>query len=291
MEEGSRQGIGANPCGPTLGFCLGLAGVYKTMCLGKNLGMPSPSPTAIRMLALGDSLTQGVGDPRPGRSGFGGALDGWVMHLANALGGSERRVNIHNLAFAGAQSFHVVDDQLPAIRGQTADLASCFVGVNDLCRTSFDEAEYGQAMEQIFGALIIAAPLVITATIHPFDARYPLPGSLRAKVRAHTAEANAVLRELAERFGLLLLDLERRPEMQRSDIWAVDRLHPNRYGHQLIAAEVLRLLQNAGHFTKTTMTPPTPTGRGTSDLAHVVWTGSYVQRVVTARVREHLSTR
>ena len=266
-------------------------GVSFTLRLGKNLGMPSPSPTAIRMLALGDSLTLGVGDPRPGRSGFGGALDGWVTHLANALQGSAHRINVHNLAFAGAQSFHVVDDQLPAIQGQTADLASCFVGVNDLCRTSFDQAEYAQAMEQIFGALIIAAPLVITATIHPFDARYPLPGSLRAKVRAHTAEANAVLRELAERFGLLLLDLERRPEMQRSDIWAVDRLHPNRYGHQLIAAEVLRLLQNAGHFTKTTMTPPTPTGRGTSDLAHVVWTGSYVQRVVTARVRQHLTTR
>lgn len=243
------------------------------------------------MLALGDSLTLGVGDPRPGRPGFEGILDGWVTHLTNALDDAGLRVNVDNLAFAGAQSFHVVDDQLPAILGQTADLASCFVGVNDLCRTSFDEAEYGRAMEQIFGALTVAAPLVITATIHPFDARYPLPGALRAKVRTHTAEANAVIRELAERFGLLVLDLEGRPEMQRSDIWAIDRLHPNRYGHQLIAAEVLRLLHNAGHFTEAARPAPHPIGRGTSDLAHVVWTGGYVQRVVAARLRQHLSAR
>lgn len=245
----------------------------------------------VRILALGDSLTLGVGDPKPGRPGFEGRLDGWVAHLVSALSNAGRQVSVVNKAFAGAQSSHVVVDQLPRIMGLTADVATCIIGVNDLFRPTFDVDQYRANLETIFSALSIAAPVVITATIHPFDAQYPLPGAMRTKLRAATAEANAVIREMAQRYGLLVLDLEQRPEMQSPDIWAIDRLHPNRYGHQLIAVEVLRLLHEAGHFTDVELPRPTPVGRGANDLAHVVWVGGYVHNVVTSRLRERFASR
>lgn len=246
------------------------------------------APQPLRILALGDSLTQGVGDPRPGREGFEGRLDGWVSHLVSALTNSGRPVELTNLAFAGAQTSHVVDIQLPRAAGRSADLATCFIGVNDLCRSSFDVARYRDAMEEVFGALCAASPLVLTATIHQFDARYPMPAHLRSKVRANIEAANEVLSDLAAQRQLLLLDFRDRPEMRAADIWAWDRLHPNRYGHQLIAADALQVLQAAGHFTEATLPAPKPESRGVPDLAHVVWVGGYVQRVLSSRLRARL---
>ena len=70
------------------------------------------------------------------------------------------------------------------------------------------------------------------------------------------------------------------------NVRSVDLLHPNRYGHQLIAAEVLTVLHAAGHFCDASMTPPQPMRRGVSDLAHVAWVGTYMQRVVAGRIRQ-----
>lgn len=239
----------------------------------------------MRLLTLGDSLTQGVGDPTPGRAGFSGQLDGWVTHLSQALQDSGRTVAVTNLAVSGAQASHVVSTQLPQALLTVADVATIIIGVNDLCRPGFDIAAFAQNYGAALVALTAVSPVVLSATIHEFDEPFPVPSGLRQKLHTNTEAANEVIRTICAQRKVLVVDMANSNQMG-PNVRSVDLLHPNRYGHQLIAAEVLTVLHAAGHFCDASMTPPQPMRRGVSDLAHVAWVGTYMQRVVAGRIRQ-----
>ena len=247
----------------------------------------------LRLLALGDSLTQGVGDPTPGRAGFAGQMEGWVTHLARAVERSGRSVEVTNLARAGAQSSHVVDEQVPLMRAtlrrRRVDVASCIVGVNDLCRVEFSIERFSHNYGRAVAALAARSTVVLTATIHQFDQPFPVPAHVRQRLHANIDATNAVIRSTGAAHGALVVDMAA-SELIRGDVRSVDRLHPNRYGHQLIAAEVLATLQRAGHLCDVPMVAAFPARRGAQDLAHVAWVGGYVHRIVTQRLRDSRSS-
>lgn len=232
----------------------------------------------MRFVGLGDSLTQGVGDPRPGRPGFSGQLHGWVEYFADAIRSSGQTVEVRNLALAGARLEHVLAEQLePALRLQP-DLASCIVGVNDLWDVNLDTELFAQRFDRVFSALTASVPVVMSATIHDVFAPYPMRAALRNKLNANIAELNAIIRSYVARHGVVLIDFEHRSEMFTRAVRAIDGLHPNRYGHQLIAAEALAVLQAAGNLPAVAPPAATPVRRGAHDLAHIAWVGSYTKR-------------
>ena len=236
------------------------------------------APAALRFVGLGDSLTQGVGDPRPGRAGFSGTLDGWVAHFASAVRASGQPIEVRNLAFAGARLAHVIDDQLGKALREPADVISCFIGINDLWDANLDLNEFGARFERLSRQLASRSPIVITASIHDVFAPFPLRAHVREKVNRNVAAMNDIIRQAVTDHGLVLIDVAGRPDMVTSSVKAVDFLHPNRYGHQLIAAEVVRQLHERGHLLDVEPTVAVQVRRGAQDLAHVAWVGGYVRR-------------
>jgi lysophospholipase L1-like esterase len=81
-------------------------------------------------VALGDSITVGMGDPAP----EGGGWRGWAALLAASL----HQPVIHNLATLGALAVDVERTQLPAATELKPDVASVVVGINDTLRGNFD---------------------------------------------------------------------------------------------------------------------------------------------------------
>jgi lysophospholipase L1-like esterase len=77
------------------------------------------------LVALGDSVTVGMGDPAAD-----GGWRGWAALLAQTLDQPE----MHNLAVLGALSGDVELRQLPAALGLKPDLATVVVGINDTLR-------------------------------------------------------------------------------------------------------------------------------------------------------------
>jgi lysophospholipase L1-like esterase len=237
---------------------------------------PLPSG-GLRFLGLGDSLTQGVGDPQPGRAGFAGELDGWVSHFTNAVRESGQTVAVCNLAVAGARIEHVIAEQLPLAVANPADIASCFIGVNDLWDANVDCAEFGERFHRVFRELSAVSPVLITATIHDVFAPFPVKPPLRQKLSSNTALMNDAIRSAVNEYGLILIDFAGRPELFTPAVRAIDRLHPNRYGHQLIAAEVVTQMHDRGHLLGVTPPEAHPIGRGSHDLAHIAWVAGYVK--------------
>lgn len=235
------------------------------------------SVDVLRFVGLGDSLTQGVGDPRPGRAGFAGQLEGWVSYFASAVRASGQGVAVRNYALAGARIEHVVADQLPSALAEPAEVISCFIGINDLWDANLDLDDFGTRFHALFRDLTAHAPTVITASIHDVFAPFPVRAPLREKLNRNVASMNDAIASAVSDYNLVLIDLAGRPEMFTSAVRAVDRLHPNRYGHQLVAAEVVNELHRRGFFLNVTPPVAIPSRRGTADLAHIAWVSGYVK--------------
>ena len=78
-------------------------------------------------VALGDSITVGIGDPAPD-----GGWRGWAALLAATMPQSD----MHNLATLGAQARDVERRQLRAAVTLEPDVASVVVGINDTLRAA-----------------------------------------------------------------------------------------------------------------------------------------------------------
>jgi lysophospholipase L1-like esterase len=278
----------------------------------------------MRFVGLGDSLTQGVGDPKPGCAGFHGELEGWVEYFATAVRASGVPVEVHNVAIAGARLEHVLAEQLaavfplwsagspsaelpnlataraaansqaspnvqatPNVRATPdhlgapnfqADIVSCFIGVNDLWDVNLDFDLFARRYHELFSTLTALCPVVLTASIHDVFAPYPIRAPLRKKLSEHIAKMNEIINQTSLDCSLVLVDLANRSDMFSRSVLAIDFLHPNRYGHQLIAREVIGEL-HARHLLLNVVPPAaTPLRRGSHDLAHVAWVGGYVKR-------------
>ena len=111
-------------------------------------------------VALGDSITVGMGDPAPG-----GGWRGW----AALLGGTLAEPEVHNLARLGALAADVERVQLPAAMTLRPDVASVVVGINDTLRGDFDPERTGSSVARTVAALRAAGTQVLTM-------RLPDPG-------------------------------------------------------------------------------------------------------------------
>jgi lysophospholipase L1-like esterase len=193
--------------------------------------------------ALGDSITLGVGDP-VGRAGGGRWMwRGWAALLAEGLPGTE----LHMLATNGALAVDVERDQLPRALLLRPDLASVVFGVNDTLRSGFDPARIDAAATHAVGALRAAGAEVLTMRLPDPGKMLGLPRALARPLARRAGQINAVMDEVAERFGTLHFDAAGDAETYDPRMWAVDRLHPSERGHRLIARRFHQFLAAAGH--------------------------------------------
>ena len=194
-----------------------------------------------RFVALGDSLTEGVGDPQPG-----GGLRGWADRLAEALAAVDGDFSYTNLARRGLLTEEVRRLQLEAALALRPDLASSLSGMNDLLEPGFDPARYERELEAIVGPLRESGAVVLTATFPDVTMFSPLPARFLTGIRTRLRAASEAVRSVSVRHGALCLDAERLPEARQRQVMSVDRLHPSPRGHVLLARLFAQLLQEHG---------------------------------------------
>jgi lysophospholipase L1-like esterase len=189
-------------------------------------------------VALGDSITVGMGDAAPG-----GGWRGWAALLAGTLSQPE----VHNLATLGALAADVERVQLPAATVLRPDVASVVVGINDTLRGDFDPERTGAAVGRTVAALGAAGAQVLTMRLPDPGQMFGLPGALARPLARRMRAVNAAVDEVARRHGTVHLDAARDPATYERRYWSVDRLHPNERGHRLIACRFHALLAGAGY--------------------------------------------
>jgi lysophospholipase L1-like esterase len=193
--------------------------------------------TRLKFAALGDSTTEGLGDPLPG-----GGWRGWAALLAASLGPAE----LINLAVSGATSRQVRDAQLGPALAVRPVIASVLVGVNDTLRGGFDPDRIHADLDHTIGSLATAGATVLTARMPDPGRMFGLPAALSRPLSRRTRALNTVVDEIAARHGTVHLDLADHPSTYDRRMWSVDRLHPSERGHRLVARGFGELLRAAG---------------------------------------------
>ncbi|MFJ8148579.1 SGNH/GDSL hydrolase family protein [Streptomyces sp. NPDC096048] len=209
----------------------------------------------VRFVALGDSLTEGVGDPV--RNGW----RGWAALLAAGL--AEEPVEFTNLALSGAQARDVAERQLPAGLALRPDLVSVVVGVNDTLRCSFDLGAVAARLDQVYAAFTGQGALLLTACLPDPGAMLGLPGALARPLARRQRAVNAVVHALSDRYGAVHLHASEGDWTTDRAMWSADRLHPGERGHRQLALRFHALLAERGDASGPAPSPenefPAPT--------------------------------
>ncbi|MFE1310313.1 SGNH/GDSL hydrolase family protein [Streptomyces sp. NPDC058755] len=203
----------------------------------------------VRFVALGDSLTEGVGDPA------GDGWRGWAALLAGGLAEDAGQVEFTNLAVSGAQTQDVLERQTPAGLELRPDVVSVVIGVNDTLRHTFDIHAVAGRLDQVYAAFTAQGATLLTACLPDPGAMLGLPGALARPLARRQRAVNAVVHELSDRYGAVHLHAAEGTWLTDRALWSADRLHPGERGHRRLAVHFHGLLTMAGRATGT---PPSP---------------------------------
>jgi lysophospholipase L1-like esterase len=172
------------------------------------------------LVALGDSITNGRGEPA-----LGVPMQSWAQWLAEAL-----ELPFTKLARDGARAPDVLADLVPRLAGPY-DVGCVWIGVNDARSLDWDAAAFERDLDAIVAAVAAASERVLACTI-PVDLGRP-PAA--PKPRA----AGAVVRAVARAHGAAVADLD---DLAGPPWLLPDAVHPTALGQLEIADRAARAL-------------------------------------------------
>lgn len=220
----------------------------------------------LRFVALGDSLTEGVGDP------VGEAWRGWAALLAGGLSGGlagvpsggqaagvpagpsevpQGSVEFVNLAVSGAQTRDVLERQTPEALALNPDVVSVVIGVNDTLRYTFDIHAVAARLDEVYRSFREQGAVVLTACLPDPGAMLGLPGALARPLARRQRAVNTVVHALSERYGAVHVHAAEGEWLTDRALWSADRLHPGERGHRQLALRFHTSLAQRGVATGT----------------------------------------
>jgi lysophospholipase L1-like esterase len=191
-----------------------------------------------RYVAIGDSFTEGVGDPDPTRPN---GLRGWADRVAEVLsreaGSTGRSFAYANLAIRGRKLRAILDEQLEPAIALAPDLVTIYAGANDILRPKVDIDGLVERYDESLGRLAATG-----ATLVVFTAFDPGGSAIYRPLRGRFALYNELVRTSARAHGATVVDFWTMREYRDWRYWDTDRMHLGPAGHQRMAVEVLDTL-------------------------------------------------
>lgn len=190
-------------------------------------------------IALGDSFSEGFGDPVGPGSWLNARCRGWADRFAERLAWHQPGLRYANLAIRGKLARQVLDEQVPNAIAMAPDLVSLMAGGNDLLGLRADPDQVAATFEEAVAALTGSGATVMIFT--GFDPRaFPVLRLIRGRAAVYSMN----LRDIASRYRCLLADLWSMRVLTDRRMWQPDRLHLCPEGHRrvaLLAAETVGL--------------------------------------------------
>lgn len=229
-----------------------------------------------RYVAVGDSFTEGTGDPGPE-----GRNRGWADRVADELGRTEPQLRYANLAVRGRKLASIIAEQVPEAVRLQPDLVTFAGGINDALRPRWDAAAMADLLESGVAALAgTGADLVIVTFGRPSN-RSKVLGRVEGRLAAYRESTF----EIASRHGARVVDFWDQTVFDDPRFWSADRLHLNTLGHQRVAVAVLEALgQPLAESWREPLPPAEPVSRATAIGRDVAWARDHLAPWIGRRV-------
>ncbi|MFL9654029.1 SGNH/GDSL hydrolase family protein [Streptomyces sp. PB17] len=218
------------------------------------------NPTYTSLVAVGDSFTEGMSDLLPD-----GSYRGWADLLAARMAERSPGFRYANLAVRGKLIGQIVDEQVDVAAAMGADVITLVGGLNDTLRPKCDMARVRDLLTQAVERL---APHCERLVLMRSPGRQ---GPVLERFRPRMEALFAIIDDLSERHGAVVVDLYGAKSLADPRMWDVDRLHLTADGHRRVAEAVW---QSLGYQPEDpewdAPVPPTPppgwTARRTADV-------------------------
>jgi lysophospholipase L1-like esterase len=234
-----------------------------------------------RYVAIGDSFTEGIGDPEPKSPG---GVRGWADRVAEVLGEATDDFAYANLAIRGRLLQQILDEQIePALRLRP-DLVTISAGGNDIIRPNTDPDDVAERLETGVARLRSDGATVVLFN-GPDIGMTPVLGRVRGKVAIY----NENLRAIAARHDLVVADMWALRELKDPRMWAPDRLHFSPIGHNTIARMVLDALGVENDLEPYSPEPLPPRPWRQARVEDIGWAREYLVPWVIRRIRHQSS--
>ncbi|TCC62026.1 SGNH/GDSL hydrolase family protein [Kribbella pittospori] len=176
-------------------------------------------------VVLGDSTAQGLGASSP--------LHGYVGQVLNALKRRGSPWRVLNLSRSGAQTRHVLADQLPLVEGLQPALVTCGIGNNDILGTP--PKRFRDHLRQVIERLP-SSSVVMDLTVP--DGLWRIGGV----ASPYVAGINQLISTTATARGLTVAEVSRHARPPWRGMLAPDSFHPNNLGYRRHADALLAAL-------------------------------------------------
>lgn len=234
-----------------------------------------------RYVAVGDSFTEGVGDPEPTRPN---GWRGWADRVAEVLGDRHPDFAYANLAVRGKLVDQIAREQIDHALDLKPDLVTFCAGGNDVLRPKSDPDAISAKIDRAITRLRSdgATVVIFTAVDVGFS---PVFRTIRGKVAIYNENIRAIADEhdciVADQWGLTPLKDQR--------YWSEDRLHLNALGHHTVAMRVLDALGVPHRLTPLDPPPVMPQTWREARTEDVVWARNHLVPWVIRRLKRESS--
>jgi lysophospholipase L1-like esterase len=237
------------------------------------------SETFVRYVAIGDSLTEGLGDDRFESDRL---FAGWADRLAVLLNQVASDAGLDflyaNLAVRSRNSAEILTAQVEQALLLQPDLVTIMAGANDLWRPrkSWDtvRAQFDHAILRLQSS---GATVIVTNCINPVHHWSFRAGTHRAK------ELTRLIEQVAAQHNVAVVDVFRSPTLRRMRVWSEDLVHFGARGHAHVANKAAKILGLPFRISTPALQPrlkDTLTMR-----EHVRWITTHVSPFVSRRIR------
>jgi lysophospholipase L1-like esterase len=236
----------------------------------------TPHPWS-RYVAMGDSFTEGVGDPEERSPG---GLRGWADRVAEELSVGHEDFAYANLAVRGLLLQEILDRQTEPALALKPDLITFSGGGNDIIFRNGNPDKLAGRLDAGVERLSTTGATMVLFT-GPDWWHTPVLGRNRAKVAIFNENIHAI----AARHQCIVADLWALRELRDPQMWDPDRVHFSPLGHHTIAIAVLNAL-NVPHTLQPLVPRELPERSwrqaGAGDL---IWARNYFLPWVLRRIR------
>ncbi|MGJ3191762.1 SGNH/GDSL hydrolase family protein [Paenarthrobacter sp. FR1] len=184
-----------------------------------------------RFVAIGDSFTEGVGDPS---KVLPNGVRGWADRVAEKLAKAQPGWEYANLAVRSKRLRHIIDEQLEPALAMKPTLITLYAGGNDIL-------DFGTDMEALLTdyELLVARLADTGATLVLFTGFDVKVSAVLEPFKKRNTLYNQRVRGIAAKYGTVLVDYWCFDAYKDQRMWAPDRLHMSKAGHKYLAAQVL----------------------------------------------------
>lgn len=187
----------------------------------------SPSGHQVKYIALGDSLTAGVGTDS--------YQDSFPYLISEKLAKDGNQVELINFGIPGARIKDVAERELPIVILEQPDIITLLIGVNDV--HGFVSGEnFKKSFTEIVDTLVFKTESKIIIINIPYlgsDNLIRWPYNLL--YRARTEQFNKIIKKITAEKNLELIDLYdyAKKTASEKDYYAIDEFHPSKKGYRL----------------------------------------------------------